>query len=135
SHEGGRASARQPQLELRPFDRQRLSEVALKLREIYPTADRARLESKITTDFVAQLVNKVTEGFRGDVGVVPRQFLRQLVDVLDMVEDDPTFDPMQDSGFKPKEPTEDEQRVVEGKPPFDPEPEDDKGYEPAVVEF
>lgn len=135
SHEGGRASLRQPQLDLRPFDRDRLMEVALKLREIYPTGDRTLLEAKVSTDYVSQLVEKVSEGFRGDVGVVPRQFLRQLVDVFDLVNDDPTFDPMEDSGFAPKELTDAEKRLAEGKPPFDAEPEDDEGYQPAVVEF
>ena len=74
-------------------------------------------------------------GFRGDVGVVPRQFLRQLVDIFDLVVDEDDFDPMKEAGFSAKDPTEDEQRAVEGKPPFDPEPEDDTGYEPAVLEF
>jgi hypothetical protein len=134
SHEGGQTSLRQPQLVLKPFDRERLIEVALKLREIYPASDRSTLESKVTTGYLSRLVDKVTEGFRGDVGVVPRQFLRQLVDVLDMVEDE-GFDPMAERGFTPKEPTEDERRLAEGKPPFDPDPDDDEGYEPAVLEF
>jgi hypothetical protein len=77
----------------------------------------------------------VTEGFRGDVGVVPRQFLRQFVDVLDLVNDDPDFDPMKDAGFAPKESTEDELRFAAGRPPYEAEPDDDKGYEPTVVEF
>ena len=137
THEGGRASLRQPQLELRPFNKERLLEVALKLREIYPADDRSRLEATVPTHYISQLVDKVTEGFRGDVGVVPRQFLRQLIDVFDLVNDDPTFDPMSEPGFKPKgtEPTEDEERLAAGKPPFDPEPEDEKDYEVAVVEF
>jgi len=135
SHEGGRASLRQPQLDLRPFDKQRLLEVALKLRELYPTTDRARTERLVSADYLGQLVDKVTEGFRGDVGVVPRQFLRQLVDVLDLVDDDPEFDPMAEAGFTPKNPTEDEVRASEGRPPFDEEPEDEEGYEPTVVEF
>jgi len=135
THEGGRASLRQPQLELRPFDRRRLLEVALKLREIYPTSDRSDLETRVSTTYLDHLVDQVTEGFRGDVGVVPRQFLRQLVDVLDLVNDDPGFNPMQDAGFAAKVPTEDEQRLVDGRPAYDAEPDDDKGYESVVVEF
>jgi hypothetical protein len=135
SHGDGRASLRQPQLDLRPFNRERLLEVALKLREIFPIDDRGRLEAKVSMDYTERLADQVTQGFRGDVGVVPRQFLRQLVDVLDMVHDHPEFDPMAELGFEAKLPTEDEQRIMTGKPLYDKEPEDDKGYEPAVVEF
>ena len=43
--QGRFASPRQAQLELTPFDAERLRSVALRLREIYPARDRARLES------------------------------------------------------------------------------------------
>ena len=42
--QGKFASVRQAQLELSPFDADRLRAVALKLRELYPTRDRSRLE-------------------------------------------------------------------------------------------
>jgi len=84
---GGFASLRQPQLPLRPFDAARLKAVALRLRELFPTADRARLSSLVSDGFIEQLVAQVTEGFRGDVGVVPRQFLRELVHVMDLVDE------------------------------------------------
>lgn len=131
---GGLASLRQAQLELKPFDKARLKEVALKLRELYPTADRASLDARVTPAYIERLVNKVTEGFRGDVGVVPRQFLRRLVDVMDLASEHPDFDPGRELGFEPREPNEDELRKVRGQPPYDPEPEDEKGY-PAAVEF
>lgn len=99
--QGDFASSRQPQLELHPFDRQRLRDVALKLRELYPTGDRYRLEQKITVDFIEQLVDSVVEGFRGDVGVVPRQFLRAFVDHMDLVEEHSDYDPFRDGGFTP----------------------------------
>jgi CHAT domain-containing protein len=89
---GGFASPRQPQLELKSFDAQRLKEVALKLREIYPTANKTALVTKVTSEFIERLVAKVTAGFKGDVGVVPRQFLRQFVNVLDLVADVPPYE-------------------------------------------
>lgn len=135
THEGGRASLRQPQMELRPFDSERLQEVALKLREIYPASDRAALEERVPAEYIRRLVDEVTSGFGGDVGVVPRQFLRQLVDVLDLVGEDPAFDPMREAGFTPKDATEDERRLAEGQPLYDAEPEDDEGYQAAVVTF
>lgn len=130
----GFASPKQPQLRLRPFDERRLKEVAMKLRSLYPTKERPRFEGKLTAEYIDSLVAEVSAGLRADVGVVPRQFLRKLVNVFDTVEDNPEFDP--GPGKPPMEPklTVTEQRLVEGKKPdFDPEPGDDKGYE--VVSF
>jgi hypothetical protein len=130
---GGFANPRQAQLELAPFDALRLREVALKLREIYPTADRLGLSNKVTADFIEKLVTKVTEGFKGDVGIVPRQFLRHFVDVLDLTAEHADFDPMAAEGFEPKDLTEDEKRLRDGRGVYDAEPEDEVGYE--AVEF
>ena len=127
------SNPRQPQLELKPFKAERLREVAIKLRELYPSSDRPQLVNKVSTEFIERLVDEVTAGFKGDVGVVPRQFLRQFVDVLDLAEANPEFEPMKESGFELKVPTEDEKRLQAGLPPFDEEPEDIQGY--ATVEF
>lgn len=114
----GFASARQPQLQLKPFDAERLREVAMKLREIYPASDRIRFESKLTSEFVDALIDSVTAGFRGDVGVVPRQFLRQLVHQMDLVDEDPAFNPSQALGFEPTSLSEHESEVITGESSF-----------------
>lgn len=101
--EGDFASSRQPQLELKPFDRERLYEVAVRLRELYPAKYPERIESKITDDFIENLVDEVTEGFAGDVGVVPRQFLRRFVNHLDLVEEEDEYDPSRVAGFEDDE--------------------------------
>jgi hypothetical protein len=100
---GGFASLRQPQLQLTPFDAARLKNVAVRLREQFPTEDRDRLLSEVDDDFIDQLVAKVTEGFAGNVGVVPRQFLRQFVEVMDLLEQEAGFSPRQAYEFKPKD--------------------------------
>ena len=125
---GGLVNPRQAQLELRPFDGNRLKEVALKLRELYPATDRSRLEAKVTPQYIEALGDNVTKGFGGDGGVVPRQFLRRLIDILDLASEHADFDPGAEIGFSPKEPNEDEARKLKGQPPYDPEPDDDKGY-------
>lgn len=131
---GGFANPRQPQLELKPFDANRLKEVAIKLRGLYhPTTDPSNLPRKVTPEFIERLVAKVTAGFKGDVGVVPRQFLRQFVNVLDLANEYEEFDPMAAEGFDLTELTAEEQRIQQGLPPFDEEPEDIAGYAP--VEF
>ena len=103
SKQGPYASLRQPQLELTPFDPERLRSVALRLRELYPSASRPELEERMSLDFINRLVAEVTKGFRGDVGVVPRQFLREFVTQLDLVEENDDYVPMELYGFDPSQ--------------------------------
>ncbi|MCX5944154.1 MAG: BREX system ATP-binding protein BrxD [Cyanobacteria bacterium] len=101
--QGAFASLRQAQLELVPFDAERLRSVALRLRELYPSATRSVLEERVSMDFIDRLVAEVTKGFRGDVGVVPRQFLREFVTQLDLVEENDDYVPMLLYGFDPSQ--------------------------------
>ncbi|MFO0592370.1 MAG: BREX system ATP-binding domain-containing protein, partial [Polyangiaceae bacterium] len=128
---GGLVSTRQPQLELRPFDRDRLRDVALRLRSLYPAPDPDRIAGHVTAEQIMSLVDEVTTGFKGDVGVVPRQFLRRFVNLLDTIAEHP------DAALPPPPPTLVEQRAAEGKKPYEyePEPDDEKGYPVTNVEF
>jgi len=108
------ASLRQAQLELTPFDASRLRAVALRLRELYPTADQAHLDAMVSTQFVGQLVDQVTAGFKGDVGVVPRQFLREFVTQMDLVQEHEDYDPMVEYGFQPVALSPEEERALVG---------------------
>jgi P-loop Domain of unknown function (DUF2791) len=125
---GNFANPRQPQLVLTPFDRDRLKDVALKLRELYPTKQHKQLTKKVTPEFIDLLVAKVSEGFGGDVGIVPRQFLRQLVNILDLAASEPDFDPMTDGGYEFTELNSEEARIRDGLPYFEPEPTDAEQY-------
>ena len=108
------ASLKQTQLELTPFDAERLRAVALRLRDRYPTDDPARLEERVSTEFIDRLVAEVTKGFKGDVGVVPRQFLREFVNQMDLVDEHADYDPMTEYGFKPNEITPEEEEALTG---------------------
>ena len=126
--QGKFSSLRQPQLELTPFDEERLKNVAVRLRELYPSKDRGRLMERVGDDFLDQLVAKVTEGFRGDVGVVPRQFLREFVNQMDLVDEHDDYVPTREYGFDPVagELLPEEQAVVSGAPaPAGPDDEAD----------
>jgi hypothetical protein len=112
---GGVASLRQPQLDLKPFDRERLVKVALKVRSLHPDLSPEEGEARLTRAFIEQLADKVTEGFRGDVGVVPRQFLRTFANILDIVANDPDQDPFKLLGFEPRDLTPEESAVMEGR--------------------
>ena len=111
--QGNRTSPRQPQLELIPFEATRLRAVALRLRDLYPARDTPRLTRAVSDAFITRLVDEVTAGFKGDVGVVPRQFLRAFVNQLDLVDDDPEYDPMSAYGFQPDELKPDELKPEE----------------------
>lgn len=128
--QGRFVNVRQPQLELSPFDGTRLREVAIKLREIFPSEHRARIEARVTTEFIERLVAEVTKGFGGDVGVVPRQFLRSFTSVLDHVEQYEDYDPMTEHGFATAALSPEEERAKAGKKPieYEPEPDDEAGY-------
>lgn len=108
---------RQPQLELSPFDANRLKNVAMQLRDLFPAADKSRLLSRISDRFIDRLVADVTKGFKGDVGVVPRQFLRAFVNEMDLVDQNEDYDPMQHKGFEPTWLTPEEQQRVTGEAP------------------
>jgi hypothetical protein len=130
-NEGGLVTMRQPQLELKPFNRDRLKDVGLRLRQLYPMGDPNIVAQKVTPERIESMVDDVTKGFRGDVGVVPRQFLRRLVNLFDTVAENP------DAALPEPTPTVEEQRAAEGKKPieYEPEPGDEKGYSATSVEF
>jgi hypothetical protein len=124
--QGERASVRQAQLELTPFSAERLRDVALKLRSFYPR-NRERIESRVSNAFIERLVAEVTKGFKGDVGVVPRQFLREFVNQLDLVDEDPDYDPATEYGFHLAADTllPEEQHAISGAPLLAADPDDD----------
>lgn len=124
--QGRFASLRQAQLELSPFDAERLRAVALRLRELFPTEDRARLDGRVSAGFIDRLVAEVTAGFRGDVGVVPRQFLREFVTQMDLVEEHPDYDPATEYGFRPAELRPEEEHALHGSALEVPDAEDEE---------
>jgi len=66
--------------------------------------------------FIERLVKEVTAGFKGDVGVVPRQFLRELVTQFDLVEEHEGYDPMREYGFAATALSPEEQHALTGEP-------------------
>lgn len=123
----GVPSLRQPQLALTPFDPERLLKVALKLRSLHPDLAPEDAERRVPRELVEQLVDKVTEGFHGDVGVVPRQFLRTFVNILDVLADNPEQSAHGLLGFAPAELTPEEEAVLAGRKLDEPPPDDGFG--------
>lgn len=135
--EGGLVSMRQPQLELKPFTPERLKDVGLRLRELYPISDPNTVAKRVTPEVIGARVAEVTKGFGGDVGIVPRQFLRSLVNLFDVVAENPDAELPALKVGADLTPTVVEERAVAGKKPleYEPEPDDEKGYPVAPVEF
>ncbi|MEA3641512.1 MAG: BREX system ATP-binding protein BrxD [Lamprobacter sp.] len=112
--QGRFASLRQAQLELTPFSADRLRSVATRLRELFPASDPLRLEAQINDAFIDRLVAEVTAGFKGDVGIVPRQFMREFVTQMDLVDEQADYDPARDYGFSATPLGSEEAQVLSG---------------------
>ncbi|MFI8772648.1 BREX system ATP-binding protein BrxD [Gordonia sp. NPDC062954] len=89
---------RAPQLRLTGFDVDRLVELGGRVRELFcsgiESADRVR--DTADDEFLRRFAEAVAGGLGGKVGIAPRLFLRKLVDVLDVIELHPDFDPYTD---------------------------------------
>lgn len=90
----------QAQIPLPPFDRARLLLVGARVRDIYRLLAKNpdRVEKKVTTAYLDRLADAFGEHFKGRFSVTPRLFLRRLVDVLDRVDREESFDLMRDGG-------------------------------------
>jgi hypothetical protein len=84
---------RAPQVRLVPFTAERLLEVGRKIRDLYPAQEAMRVAARVDDRFLGALVEHVTTGMGGKVDKVPRVFLRELVDVLDRVDQHPDYEP------------------------------------------
>lgn len=89
-------NARDVQIRLPAFDRERLELVGQRVRDIYREGAQApeRIDALVDDAYVAELASAVGGELGGRVGIVPRAFLRKLVgEVLDKVDDFPDFRP------------------------------------------
>jgi type II secretory pathway predicted ATPase ExeA len=90
-------NSRATQIRLLPFDVERLVEVGLKVRAIYPTKAPERLSAKVDDQVIRDLATGLTGKLGGKVGVAPRLFLRKMVsELLDKVDEHPDYDPKRD---------------------------------------
>ncbi|WP_170320004.1 BREX system ATP-binding protein BrxD [Polyangium spumosum] len=81
------------QVRLLPFDTQRLLLVGQRVRGLFPAQEGARVQTVADDAFLEAMVREVTSGFGGQVAVCPRIFLKEVVDVLDKVDQHSDYDP------------------------------------------
>lgn len=74
---------RQPVMFLDGLNRDRLYEVACRVRNIHGQVYSWMPNDKLTDDFIKRLINDMTLGFGGEINIGPRGFLRTLIDILD----------------------------------------------------
>lgn len=89
-------SPRAVQLRLAGFDLESLTELGVKVRDVYTGAARhpERLAARVDDAYLGELARAVTGSLGGKVGIAPRLYLRKLVaDVMDRVDEFEDFDP------------------------------------------
>jgi type II secretory pathway predicted ATPase ExeA len=101
--EGEPDNLRQAQMRLKPFNAERLQQVAERIVEIYPADHPERVGAKITPELLRSLVDRVTAGFGGRIEVAPRIFLRELVNSMDLVDQHENYDPGRDYRFETRQ--------------------------------
>jgi len=84
---------RAPQVRLPAFDEARLLDVGRRVRDLFPAQHPERKDERANDAFLVALTKKVASGFGGKVSVAPRIFLRELVDVLDKIDQYATYEP------------------------------------------
>jgi adenosylhomocysteinase len=82
-----------PQISLPLFNSDKLKAVAQKVLRIYGLAYETVNRSRVSDIFIDFMISEVTSKFGGRVDVVPRQFLRDFVNVLDKVRQYPEYNP------------------------------------------
>jgi hypothetical protein len=93
------------------FSKERLVEVAAKVREVHGIAYGWEAGLRLNQDFLVTMADSLATRFGQAAKTFPRGFLKTLVDLLDICEQDPTYDPLAD--FTPDEGTVASIREVE----------------------
>lgn len=85
----GHRSMRQPVIELDGLDSARLRQVALRTRDVHAAAYEWQAAERVTDADIDLIVNKWSQFGGEQIDRLPRPFLRQLVHVLDLCEENP----------------------------------------------
>jgi len=90
---------RAPQLRLTGFTYESLHELGGRIRDIYADgADNGyRVASAVDDAFITDFASKIAGQLGGKVGIAPRVFLRQLIDVMDKVDLYADYDPRREA--------------------------------------
>ncbi len=103
-------SARAVRVRLPPFDRDKLVRVGTRVRELYPSTAKARIDARVNDAVIGAVIDRVSGQLGKKIGVAPRIFLKRLVAVLDKVDEHAEYDPAlhEDFTIEPNEMTAEE---------------------------
>jgi BREX system ATP-binding protein BrxC/D len=94
---------RMAQIRLRSFDSVRLLAVARRVKAIFPASNPDRIERQVDDTLIQDMVSTFTQGFGGEIAVVPRIFLREFLNILDLVDQHESYNPRTDYAFEPSQ--------------------------------
>jgi hypothetical protein len=110
----GFINAKAVQIGLEPFSVEKMTEVGIKVRDIYPSDVEDRITARVTDAIVARLARGVAGKLGGKVGIAPRIFLMRLIDLIDLVDQHETYDPeTYDAVVEPSEMTNEERAAAD----------------------
>jgi hypothetical protein len=81
------------QIRLLGFDDAKLFEAATRVRGLFPAQHPERIQAKVPDELLRGLIRQVSGQLGNRTGLVPRLFLKKLVDLLDKVDLHEDFDP------------------------------------------
>jgi hypothetical protein len=108
---GGGVSIRQPVFTLRPLDRDRLLDVALRIRDLHARAYDWPAGERVGDSVLTQLVDQWTTFGDGRTARIPRPVLREVVHLLDLCEERPDL-PAEDYLQGPADPVTEAESVL-----------------------
>lgn len=85
----GTVSVRQPILTLDPLDRDRLLDVALRVRDIHGLAYDWNVDERVSNEVLERMVEEWTVFGEGEIGRLPAPVLGKIVHLLDLCEERP----------------------------------------------
>jgi hypothetical protein len=84
---------RATQLRLNGFDLPKLTELGIRIRDLYAAGSAVRVEERVDDAYIGDFARVVAGELGGKIGIAPRLYLKKLVDVLDKVDQFEEFDP------------------------------------------
>lgn len=84
------------QIRLLGFDQHQLVELGVRVRDLFGSGAPPRVGAMVDDSYLAQLAAAIAGPFGNQVGVVPRLYLKKLIDVFDRVELNDDYDPRRD---------------------------------------
>ncbi len=82
---------RRPVISLSGFDREQLTEVSYKVRDIHSKVYNWEANKKMTNEVVDNLIDRMMTRFDIEIKTLPREFLKVFIDELDLLQQNPGY--------------------------------------------